>query len=205
LELVPGTVVGGASYDAVAHQLTWQGNLPAGAERVIHYQAVATTGSQLDNHVTIYYARHQIPFEQTATVWVNAPDLSDSTLTAVSSNPGPHSLITYTLHLQNSGLTTTQGISAMVRLPDAMYPLTDTLQFSAGSGLLADQRIHWQGDLVPGTAVTATMQLTTTTPLEVTWFSATAVVNDGVTHTQIFPYVFALSPYTFHFPFIARK
>ena len=204
LDIVPGTVSGGATYDTATRQLTWQGNLAAGAERLIRYQAIPSGGSRLDNQVTIVYERHNIAFNQTATVWVDAPDLSGSQLTAVANTPYSP-LVTYTLRLQNDGFTTTQGISAVVRLPDAFHPLTDTLYFDQGTGFLADQRIHWHGDLIPGEAMTMTLHLTATTPSKLSWHSATAVIQDGVTDTQIFNHVLALRPFTYYWPFVANQ
>jgi hypothetical protein len=131
--------------------------------------------------------------------------LSQSQVTAVTNLPHPAPLVTYTLRLQNDGLTVTNGISAVVRLPDALYPLTDTLHFDQGNGFLADQRIHWQGDLMPGAAISISLQLTATAAAEATTLSATAIVQDGITHAQIFHHMLALRPFTFHLPFIAKE
>ncbi len=204
LDIVPGTVSGGATYDTATHQLTWQGNLAAGAERVIRYQAIPSGGLRLDNQITVAYERHKIAFNQIATVWVDAPDLSGSQLTAVANTPYSP-LITYTLRLQNDGFTTTQGISTVVRLPDAFHPLTDTLYFDQGTGFLADQRINWHGNLTPNESMTLTLALTTTTPSKLSWHSATAVIQDGVTDTQIFNHVLALRPFTYYWPFVANQ
>lgn len=205
LEILTPTLTGGAAYDAATRQLTWQGTLESGRQHLIRYQALPHDEKRLDNRVTIFYKRHELAFNQTATVWVNAPDLSQSLLTAVANSPSITSLITYNLRLQNDGLTMTNGISAVVRLPDALYPLTDTLHVSQGKGFLANQRIHWQGDLLPGEAMTVSLHMTTTTAVETTKFSATAVVQDGVTNTQIFHHLLSLRPFTFHLPFIAKE
>jgi uncharacterized repeat protein (TIGR01451 family) len=205
LDILPQTLTGGATYNAATRQLTWQGNLAHGAQHIIRYQAVPISGPQLDNQVTIYYERHGLAFNQTATLWVNTPDLSQSQVTAVTNLPHPAPLVTYTLRLQNDGLTVTNGISAVVRLPDALYPLTDTLHFDQGNGFLADQRIHWQGDLMPGAAISISLQLTATAAAEATTLSATAIVQDGITHAQIFHHMLALRPFTFHLPFIAKE
>jgi len=107
--------------------------------------------------------------------------------------------------LQNDGLTMTNGISAVVRLPDALTPLTHTLHFPQGSGFLAGQRIHWQGDLMPGEAISVSLQMTGTTAAEATILSATAIVQDGITHAQVFHHLLTLRPFTFHLPFIAKE
>ena len=203
LGILPSTITGDAVYDSATHQLTWEGNLDPGAEHIIRYQAVPNSGPRLDNQVTIFYERHKIPFSQTATVWIKTSDLSSSQLMAVSNTPSPSPLITYTLHLKNDGFTSTNGISAVVRLPDAFYPLTDTLHFGAGSGFLAEQRIHWRGDLLPGEAVTMTLRLTATLPSKVTWHSATAVVQDGLTDTEVFYALLPLQPFSNYWPFFA--
>jgi hypothetical protein len=99
----------------------------------------------------------------------------------------------------------TNGISAVVRLPDTLTPLTHTLHVPQGNGFLADQRIHWQGDLIPGQAISVSLQMTGTTAAETTALSATAVVHDGITHPQIFHHLLTLRPFTFHLPFIAKE
>lgn len=205
LDILPETLAGGAVYNATTRQLTWQGTLTHGAIHIIRYQAIPTSGQQLDNRVTIYYQRHGLAHNQTATVWVNTPDLSQSQLTAVSNTPSTHPLVTYTLRLQNDGLTVTNGISAVVRLPDTLTPITHTLHVPQGNGFLADQRIHWQGDLIPGQALTISLQMTGTTATEAPILSATAVVQDGITHPQIFHHLLTLRPFTFHLPFIAKE
>ncbi|MCB8942593.1 MAG: S8 family serine peptidase [Ardenticatenaceae bacterium] len=205
LDFVAGSLSGGASYNAATRQLTWQGDLPPGGQRLIRYQAVPTGGPRLDNRVTIAYERHKIAFNQTATVWVDAPDLSGSQLTAVSNTPATSPHITYSLRLQNDGLLATDGISAVVRLPNAFYPLTDTLAYATGTGFLANQRIHWRGDLLPGEAVTITFQMTGTLAAKVTWHSATAVIHDGHTDTQLFYHVLPIRPFTYYWPFVAKQ
>ena len=205
LDIVPGTVTGGADFNAVTNQVTWQGNLAPGAERIIRYQAMPSGESRLDNRVIISYERHKIDFAQTATVWVAAPDLSSSQLTAVANTPSSSPLITYSLRLQNDGFTATNGISAVVRLPDAFYPLTDTLDFEAGTGLFAEQRIHWQGDLLPNEAITITFQMTGTLAPKTKWHSATAVILDGATDTQLFYHVLPIRPFTYYWPFVAKQ
>jgi uncharacterized repeat protein (TIGR01451 family) len=207
LTLSPSSILGGAAYDIVAHQLRWDGVLAGGETHVIRYEAtaVAPPGARLDNRLWLQNSVNGIRFEKTAVSWIAAPDLSQSQLTADINPLGPLRIVTYTLQLRNTGLTTTHGISAVVRLPDDLNPVTPTLQFGSGAGQLITDRIVWEGDLLPNETVTISLVLTHTTTPEWIWLSATAVLNDGVTDTQLIHHLERLRPYAFYMPLIAKN
>ncbi|MEJ2749713.1 MAG: hypothetical protein P8183_17670, partial [Anaerolineae bacterium] len=77
LSLLPGTISGGAQYDAGTRQLTWTGQLAPGGSQQIVYQAAPEAGladgMQLNNEATIAYARHALTFTRTVPLWVAAP------------------------------------------------------------------------------------------------------------------------------------
>ena len=216
LALVPGTLSGGAIYDAAARRITWQGTLlhesSHESSHTISYQATAigAPGTRLDNPVTIQYRRrhqphHHVAFTRTATVWINAPDLSGSTLAVVSSAPQAAAVVTYTLNLRNDGQVAAAGATAVVRLPDELTPITGTLQTSAGLVSLAGQRISWEGDLAPGGRVTVSLALDNKVRPRILRLPATAVIDDGVTDTWLQDTQLTLVPYVSYFPLIAQK
>ncbi|HFQ94344.1 MAG TPA: hypothetical protein ENK32_10065, partial [Anaerolineae bacterium] len=208
LTLAPGSLSGGAGYDAATRQITWQGSMGSGAARVFTYQAVPDAalppGTAVTNTLSIYYGRHQLRFERTAVTWVAAPDLSQSELTAVTSQPYAANIVTYTLRLRNDGLTAANNISTVVNLPYAMIPFTDTLSINGGTAVLADQRIHWQGDLSPGDAATITLALEREPAAVFERVPATAVIRDGVTATILRENWLDLAPWRQYLPAVYR-
>ncbi|HID53643.1 MAG TPA: DUF11 domain-containing protein, partial [Anaerolineae bacterium] len=209
LTLVPGSLTGGAGYDAAARQITWQGGLNSGAARVFTYQAVPDAnlppGTAVTNTLSIYYGRHQLRFERAAVTWAAAPDLSQSSLTAVINQPYAANIVTYTLRLRNDGLTAANNISTVVNLPYAMIPFTDTLSVSGGTAVLSSQRIHWQGDLSPGGAVTIALALEREPAAVFERVPATAVIKDGITAAILRENWLDLAPYSQYFPIVYQE
>lgn len=209
LNIDPETITGDAVYDPTTHQLKWQDDLNSGAEHQITYEATSAAGlangQRLDNRLAIHYERHNLRFNRVATMWVNAPDLSNARLTASPDSSTAARMITYTLQLHNSGLAATNTISAVVRLPDELTPLTDTLHLSQGVGRLDDHRLLWQADLNPNETITASLVLTREVTAQPSWLLATAVIQDGVTDTVLRHSQFYITPYTQYLPFIAKN
>lgn len=205
--LLSNTLTGGAVYHPETHQITWQGQLAGGGLHVIQYQAVPLTEvTHLDNRVVIFYERHHLAFERTATVWFDAPDLSDSTITAVfTPTLAPHTF-TYTLHLVNNGMAVAEEISAVLRLPNSLYPLTDTLAVGAGTAVLSDTHyLTWTGSLNPGSFITVSLVLTRETTATEEWLLGIVVLDDGETAVLVRSNQIHLMPYRGYFPLIARK
>ncbi|HEX6385205.1 MAG TPA: carboxypeptidase-like regulatory domain-containing protein, partial [Anaerolineae bacterium] len=213
LELVPGSLTGDAVYNSATRQITWQGTIRHNSSHQIRYQArpraTLSPGARLDNHVSIHYQRphqqHSLSLTRTATVWVDAPDLTSSTLAAIASAPQAAENVTYTLSLHNNGLASTKDATAVVRLPDAFVPITDTLQTSAGLVTLANQRISWEGNLAPGDTVTVSLVLDSVVVPQILRLPATAVISDGITDTWLQDVQLTLVPYVSYFPLIANK
>ena len=215
LTLVPTSLTGGARYDLDEHQITWRGTLPAGEQRRFVYRAVIQgpdrTGSKrIDNDVTISYQSHRLRWRQTASTWVNAPDLSPSTL-SVSPTAGaiwqgvvtPGQRVTYTAAIYNDAdLLSATGVSATLRLPS---PLTPTLHSSSGNSTVITDGVRWQGDVGPGQRVTMTLAVSFNAIRTPRWLPATLVIDDGVTAPLVRDVLLRLSPATIHMPFIAHE
>ncbi|MEW5989082.1 MAG: S8 family serine peptidase, partial [Chloroflexota bacterium] len=213
LELDPTTITGGAGYDPIGRQLTWSGSLASGAEWPITYQAEVAAGlaagTRLDNALTIGYQRHQLHFDRLATVWVAAPDLTTSGLAFSSNTPRPGDTITAYLILRNDGDnhhpvydTTTL---ATLSLPDALHPLTATLQASGGAADLDAAGIHWEGEMRPGDVVTVSLVLTADWGAELRWLPFVAVIDDQATDPLVRDAVVILTPHAYYFPLLRRS
>lgn len=210
----PDSIRGGAKYHERSRQLRWEGTLAPGAERQISYQVRvgrnAADGTRLDNSVTIWEGKHGWTFEKATAVWVNTPDLSRSALLAVSSNqpasdeqPVPWRFVTYTLRVENSGVTAAAPASATLHLPQRLHPLTDTLQADTGDVTLQEHQVDWQGNLAPGETISVSLTLTQTLRYGV-WLPATAVLADGVTDVIVRDGLYYPATYRFYFPVFTR-
>jgi hypothetical protein len=214
LEIGPRSIRGGAEYNEQTRQLTWAGTIAPGEERQISYQArIAgnpSPATRLENTVTLFEGRHRLAFEKTATAWVEAPDLSRSSLhiTANSQPAGtdPTALwhiLTYTLRVENSGFTAARPATATLHFPYQLSPLTDTLRASGGTAVLDDERVAWRGTLEAGEVVSVTLALTQTLRFGV-WLPSTAVLSDGVTTTLVRDGLYYPATYRQYFPLFVR-
>ncbi|MCA9872159.1 MAG: S8 family serine peptidase [Anaerolineales bacterium] len=210
LSLQPDSLTGGAVYEAASSQIVWSGELAGGAAHTITYQAVpqgpATPGTRLDNLLTLAYPRHGLQFTRTAALWLEAPDLHPSRLDAEVAAHQTTQRVTYTLTLSNAGVTATPEMTAVLRLPDTLVPITDSLRSQTGVAVLADQRITWRGAVATGQATTITLALTRTTDLEnPEWISAAAYLYSGLGEPVVRAQVSHLPPYVQYFPLIANR
>jgi uncharacterized repeat protein (TIGR01451 family) len=209
LTIVPGSITGGADYDATTRLLNWSGMLPSGGAHEISYQAIPSNtlsdGTPIENHLQIHYQRHNLTFNRATIMWIEAPDLTSSTLTAVPNLPIAADTITYTVTLHNSGLKATNNVSTVVRLPDELALISDTLTANEGTANLAPHRIFWQGDLNPGQTVTVSLVLTRSVMAIDRWLPSTAVIQDGVTNTILQPHFLYLPAYKQYLPTTIQK
>jgi len=209
LTLAPASLTGGALYDPVAHEITWHGSLPAGGQHRLVYEAVipgdARPGARIDNAVTISYASHRLSWRQTASTWFDAPDLAPSTLHVSPTVIMPGRIVTYTAIVHNDSLMPAAAVSATLRLPDPLTPLTPTLRSSSGLARPITGGVRWQGDVGPGQRITVTLGVSTTDELRTRRLPSTLVVEDGVTVPLVRDVVLRLLPHNLHFPFVARE
>ncbi len=209
LSINPATIVGGATYNPATQELTWQGMLGKGAEQVIWYEATPQdglpTGTAVTNTLSIYTPRHNIQFDKVATIWIDAPELSYSVVTAVTNQPFAADTITYTFQLNNSGLTATNGVSSTMPFPDQYFVLTDTLSSSAGTAVLGDHRVYWTGDLNVNETITVSVAMTRSVTLSPQWIPTTGILHDGLTRSVITGDLWEIRPYGQYFPLITQN
>lgn len=106
------------------------------------------------------------------------------------------------MRLPNHGTAGT--ISATVRLPAPLTPLTGTLASSSGTALLRPGHLTWQGNLAAGELVTFSLVLTSTFSTQPQVLPLTLIVADGVTHPVVQPLWLWVAPYQQFQPLIWR-
>ncbi|MCP4360201.1 MAG: DUF11 domain-containing protein, partial [Chloroflexi bacterium] len=204
LTILPGSVTGNAAYDSGSHQLIWQGTLASDEIHQIVYQAAPvpglSSGTAVTNQLTIHYDRHDFTFDRSAVYWIDAPDLTTSAITAVPNAALSTNTITFSLRLENSGLTATNHISTILHLPQDLDVLSPTLSYSGGTGWLNGRRLHWQGDLLPGEAITLSLQTNREEAFYDVWLPVAAVVQDGVTGVTLIEQILYLPAHKYYFP-----
>lgn len=184
--------------------ISWQGTLGPGEEKLIHYEAITAkntpAGARLDNRMTIRNMDTNSSFRKEVPLWIDSPDLSESTLTSVVAMDLPQRTVTYTLALRNIGLLGAEVVTAVLKLPDSLHLLTNTLRTSGGEVSLVDEDVLWRGEISGGTAVTTTVVLTQALLTEA-WLPAAAIIEDGLRDPLIFPDLRYAPPVRSFFPF----
>jgi hypothetical protein len=216
---------GQLQYDRAGRRLTWSDVMNPGEVETFSYTAapssVSGSGGRIDNSATISYAplsplESVAPFDQvrltrTATTWLDAPDLTQSALSARSAIytassptgiPFPAHLITYTLVMRNNSVVATRPMSATLAMPQSLGALEDSLAATKGVLRLEAWRATWQGTLLPGETVTASISLTSTVEAA-GMYPAVAYLEDGVTTPLLRPVFFAPLPTRLYLPIAA--
>lgn len=197
LTIDPATLVG-ATYDATMHQVRWQGDVTSGGEHQIYYEATVAGSGQIDNDVTFEYARHRLRFERKASVWIDAPDVTDSGISAEFTILGEP--ITYTFQLTNTGPS---GIlSVTLYLPDDLGVLTDTLSANSGTALLYNHDLHWEETVTSGSAISFSIAMTSPLAVEPLPFYAVAKIEDGISAPVVHDLIIEIPVIDSHLPSI---
>jgi uncharacterized repeat protein (TIGR01451 family) len=209
LSLQPGTLTGGASYDAATRQVRWQGELAPGQAHTITYQVDVggslPAGARVDNELTISYPAHELGFKRVASLWIGSPDMSSSRLGAKTEVNGRLQTVAYTLLIQNDGVAAASQMSATLYLPASLNLLTDTVQSSAGGITLNDRIILWQGNVAAGGQATVTAVATRTMNVEDPgWITAVAYLDDQATTPIVRSVQVHLPTYKYYFPIVQK-
>lgn len=204
LTLRPGSLTGGATYDAGSRTVTWRGTLPPGSIRQVVYQALPQSGlvagTAVENKATFAYSSDPIVFDSYATSWVDAPDLHTSRVTMATDQPAAPTQLTFTLWLTNSGLFATGGVSAVLYMPHRVFPLTESMRTGGGTAVYTNKQLVWQGDLAPGQSVTTTMAFTRTPSAVPQPIQTIFSLYDGVTAGMMHRIDLLIDPFRRFFP-----
>lgn len=208
LQINLDSITGNAVYNPATRQLTWGGTLTSGGNHVITYQAapqgIMPAGFQLDNVLELHDGNNDFTFSREAISWVTAPEVV-ATMTAVPNQPLAATTFTYTVGLQNVGLTAASEISTVVSLPNTFHIVTDTLTSTAGNPSVGDRQLYWQGDLAVDEEVTVTLVLTREATAVPQWVAVTALVDDNITNPSFFTQWDYLPVYSYYLPALWHK
>ncbi|MEM7335306.1 MAG: hypothetical protein AAF490_24730, partial [Chloroflexota bacterium] len=209
LSLNIASLTGGATYNAASRTISWHGELESGETKTISYEATPdvglATGMAVENNVTFEYARHLVAFNSYATTWIAPPDLHTSSVSLAMNRPVAPDRITFTLWITNSGLAATNGITAVVYLPDHINPVSSTMSAPFGTPQFDEERFIWAGDLNSGQAVSASMAFTRNIGSITQHIQTAAAFEDGVTGAIMVPFEAFLQPYRRFFAFAANQ
>ncbi len=199
VELVPSSLAGGSLDGQTVH---WEGVLPAGGEHLIRFEG--TVSETFTHSANFSYEEHDLTFHRDLTCWVDAPDLSSSTLEADPASVLPGRPVTYTLVIQNSGLVAATAASAIWTLPADVELLLATLQSTGGNVTVVDHQLIWTGELAVGESATVSLAVSTPPDLRQGWLSSAAVLDDGETDLLVRASVVELRPLFSYLPIIVR-
>ena len=208
LEINETSITGNAHYNPSTRQVTWNGQRDGGESHEIVYQASPNpslpAGLRIDNPAIIYYERHNLKVNRTASYWIEAPDLSKTDLVVSPALPPPNHPVTVFTSLRNTGLATAV-FSATLFLPEPMEPITETLEADTGTAVMKGNMVQWQGEI--GVAKTAHVSVQITTPLnpQTTRYPLSILVEDSVTAPVFRQLLLDVVPNQIHFPLVTFK
>jgi len=149
---VSGSATGGAIYDELADQITWEGGVDGGSSREISFQATIADG--LPNNTVITNTAHISDeacgrYTRTATTIVQVPDLSPSSKSVDKTLVAPGNTLEYTVRLLNASRFTLENTSLVDPIPVG----TEYVEGSAQGGATYDpvlREVRWQGRMPAG-------------------------------------------------------
>jgi uncharacterized repeat protein (TIGR01451 family) len=185
---IPGSVSGGASWDAAQSAFVWSGPLAQRQSLSFTYQAAIAgplpAGHVLSHTVWMGYDNHDIEFDRIAATPVNLPVLSQSSFGVQPIVGEIASPLTYTLQVRNTGVA--DGlVTATNPLPASLNLLPDSLQTSGGTIRLDDRVIVWDIPIAVGDTATLTyMAIVTGVPPGLVLRNRTTL-DDGLGNTLL--------------------
>ncbi len=169
--LQPGPVDGWESADPLpaptAVENSWSLLMTGG--QTINFRwpirVAATVEAGRPQTITLAVDDGYVTFRREVVLQVESPNLTSSTVLVDSDAPRPgDNTVTMTIHLANTGMSAADPLTAAMRLPDFLFPLTGTLRSTSGLAQLTGRQLAWEGALpVSGTAdITLVMTRTQT-------------------------------------------
>jgi uncharacterized repeat protein (TIGR01451 family) len=165
LTLDSGSLTGPATYSATTRLISWEGSLGPEDVVTITYQATMTPGlpayTPIANTACLNIKDQHIHFYRTATVRVDAPDLSPSILQCDPSPAQTGDAVTCTLVIANAGPGDASMAVVTNVLPSGATFITPSLTLR-GSGTVTKALtniLRWTGTSTASAQVTVTYQL----------------------------------------------
>lgn len=172
----------------VEGSLVWRGPLAKNERKVFNYTATLADplplGSVVSQTNRLTYDNHNLSVDRVATVYVNFPNLEQSTLTvAPAYEVQPGDTLTYTITLKNTGLVDDPLITTTTTLPH-MLELVAVDQPGQGDVTVKNKSLTWSTPLAVNEAATLTYRAV------ISYYSSTpidniAYVNDGLNEQLI--------------------
>jgi hypothetical protein len=156
LSLIEGSLSPGLSFDSADRTVSWRGALDQEGTltlslsvQVAHPLPISTA---IPIPARIGYDDHDMFFDRTLILNVNAADLSASSLSTGVSSSWPHSLMPYTLTVHNAGVQATTATVSATNPGHATF--TGTIDSNGiGVGAVTSDTLIWSGPVGPGEQV----------------------------------------------------
>jgi len=161
LDLVMGSLTGGATYDPGTRAIAWEGTLGAESQFDIGYSVRLASGLAVNQRVTntaTLSDRGVLLRTLSATVVANPVDLSMSSLSADRASVPAGEQVGYTLILRNDGLSGADKVTTVNVLPTELT--MDVSSLDGGSWDAGRREVSWSGPLAPGASQTVSYRAT---------------------------------------------
>lgn len=160
---VADSATGGAAYNSAAKAIEWSGSLSGGTTHTITFQVEAwaplVDGSVLLNHAVVKDLAHGISHRPHIATDVKAPIVSESYLTVDPQLAHPGEVLTYTIHIHNTGRADGVGTTLVDAIPDGVTYVPGSATGGATYNDVAD-RVEWSGTVTAGGSETLALQVT---------------------------------------------
>ncbi|MGD2145540.1 MAG: DUF11 domain-containing protein [Anaerolineae bacterium] len=160
---VDGSATGGATYNGADNTIEWSGSIPAGGCETISFQVEAKAprldGTQILNVVPVEDLTHGITHRRHVATDIQAPLLEDSYVVAEPTWGFPEDVLTFTIHVSNTGRAEAAGLTLQNPIPDPVTYVPGTVTGGAVYNGSLD-RIEWEGTVAVGGWKTVAFQVT---------------------------------------------
>ncbi|MCB8954319.1 MAG: S8 family serine peptidase [Ardenticatenales bacterium] len=209
-----GSLTPGLVYDEEEGILRWQGAVPAGSTRELHYATLIDTdlpaGTPLVNAVAIHYEQagdspaHELTFTRDVVTWVDAPNYEGVSMTTMPASPRPMKPVTINLTLSAPDPPPTGPITVTLFVPFPLYLLTQTVQ-SSYSVTIDQTQISWVGELTPTSPLDISLQAVPPPTIATLNVPILALIDDGMTTLVTHETTVRYEPYRVFQPLWLRR
>lgn len=181
--LIPGSLIGAASYLPSARRVYWEGTLAPGGELTFTYGVTvgmaAERGSWIANTAELTLEEQGIRFRRSGVTRVGGADLSPSALRCAPPAVRPGGCITCALSLVNAGPEAAQEARAIIYLPEGSRLMPGSPNWTAGTVAVLTSTLLWKGLLSPGGHITLTYQVSAPVGVSCPPLYSVAFLEDG--------------------------